>query len=84
MLADTTKLLDATQIPQIARDLEERNKQITLEQLKKQGQAYQQFNEQVLKVIEEAATTENSAEEGQRIFQQIESGEHFEKKYNLD
>lgn len=31
LLADNTKLLDATQIPQIGKDLEERNKQTTLE-----------------------------------------------------
>ena len=37
MLADKTKLLDVNHIPQIGRDLEERSKQITLNQLKKQG-----------------------------------------------
>ena len=31
--------------PQIGRDLEERNKFLTLERLKKQGDSYKQFNE---------------------------------------
>ena len=85
LLADNTKLLDATQIPQIARDLEERNKQLTLQQLKKQGQSYQQFNAHVLRVIEDTSTNEDSGGDNVRSqFECIESGEHFENKYNMD
>lgn len=52
MLADSTKLLDTNLIPQIGRDLEERNKELTLESLKKQGQAYKDFNQHILNLFE--------------------------------
>lgn len=77
--------MDASQIPQIGRDLEERNKQLTLQQLKRQGEAYHEFNQQILSVVDEAASsTEESSERLRDEFRNIETGAHFENKFNID
>eukprot|EP00347_Sterkiella_histriomuscorum_P024458 403331048 len=64
LLADNTKLLDNTQIPQIGKDLEERNKRVTIENLKKQGESYKDFNQHILKLLDPSKYQE------QLIFQQ--------------
>ncbi len=48
-------MLDATQIPQIGKDLEDRNKRLTLNQLKKQGELYREFNNRIVGVLDEDA-----------------------------
>ena len=92
LLADNSKLLDVNQVPQIAKDLEERNKQVTIEALKKQGESYKEFNRKIIKVLDEEAVVEQPAddddEEAIARFNErqrkIESGVHFDDKYNID
>jgi hypothetical protein len=54
LLADNTVLLDASKIPQIGKDLEERNKQVTLASLKKQGESYRDFNSKIVELLDES------------------------------
>jgi hypothetical protein len=57
-----------------------------LQQLKKQGESYHEFNQQVLKVVEETTTSADDASERgfRQEYREIESGAHFENKYNID
>jgi len=84
LLADNTVLLDATKIPQIGKDLEERNKQVTLAALKKQGESYRDFNAKIVELLEESdESTGESVRFTQRV-KRIERGTHYEERYNLD
>lgn len=75
-------------MPQIGRDLAERNKQVTLEKLKESGESYKQFNKNLMVLLGEEAD-DNCEQDGEarhfkRQLEQIESAEYFDKKYNLD
>jgi hypothetical protein len=86
LLADNTKLLDPLQIPQIGRDLEERNRQLTIAGLRKQGAAYKDFNARILTLLDNGRDSPPTADEGTFTgkMRRIETGVHFEQKYNLD
>ena len=62
LLADNTRLLDPNYIPQIGRDLEERNRQLTLAQLKTQGEEYRDFNQKIIPILTGKLPTPPSAQ----------------------
>ena len=62
--------------------MEERTKQVTLSNLKRQGEQYLDFNSRVVGVLDEADDAE--AEAFRATQKKIETGVHFEERYNLD
>ncbi|CDW84968.1 UNKNOWN [Stylonychia lemnae] len=89
LLSDNTKLLDNTQIPQIGKDLEERNKFLTIQSLKKQGDQYKNFNQEIIRLLDprnadEADPSDKEASQFKKLNKKIESHLYFDQKYNVD
>lgn len=76
------------QYAQIGRDLEERNKEMTLKKLKEQGRSYKEFNDQILKLLEKDKKIIDEEDDQAVVFKKqiknILSCEYYDEKYNID